>query len=87
MVLLAICWAIPRTSLCLLVTTTSFAYWHTLRHQENPGRQLEMALQAEPRVSTAMGVVITEPEPLPYVSRKRSGTFIFSSNGSRWARR
>jgi ComEC/Rec2-related protein len=74
-VLLVLCWAIPRTGLCLALASTVFAAVHTVRHQEDPARGLEMSLAAGPRVATAFGVVISEPDPLPYFSKKRTGTF------------
>lgn len=74
-ILIVLCWVIPRTALCMALTATVFAAGHTLRHWENPGRELEAALITGPRVATVTGVVISEPEPLPYLSKKRSGTF------------
>ena len=74
-VLLALCWVIPRTALCLAFTATVFAACHTIRHHENPGRELEATLAAGPRVATVWGIVISDPEPLAYSSRKRSGMF------------
>jgi competence protein ComEC len=73
--LLALCWVIPRTAPCLAFTATVFAALHSIEHQKNAGRELESALIAGPRVATASGVVISEPERLPYFSKKRTGTF------------
>jgi competence protein ComEC len=72
--LLVMCWLLPRTVPCLALTATAFAAWHTVRHHENPGRELEAALVAGPRVATVTGIVISEPQPLPYNSKNRSGT-------------
>lgn len=73
--LVALCWAVPRTAFCLALTAAGFATFHTIRHQENPARDLETALATGPRVATVIGVVVSEPNPLPYLSKKRSGTF------------
>jgi ComEC/Rec2-related protein len=72
---IALCWVIPRTALCMVLTATAFAALHTIGHQRNTGRALEAALAPGPRVATAIGVVISEPERLPYFSKKRTGTF------------
>jgi ComEC/Rec2-related protein len=75
LLLFALCWTLPRTITCIALTVTIFAALHTVRHRENAGRALEAALADGPRVATAIGVVTTEPDPLPYFSKKRTGTF------------
>lgn len=73
--LCVLCWIVPRTVPCLALAATAFAAMHTIRHHENPGRDLEAALVAGARVATVNGIVVSEPQPLPYASKQRSGTF------------
>jgi len=75
LLLLGVCWFFPRTSICLAVVVATFGALHAVQYWESPGRALESSLNAGPRLATAYGVVVSEPEPLPYYSRNRSGTF------------
>jgi ComEC/Rec2-related protein len=64
-----------RSWLVALFCGLAFAALHTVRHGQNPARELERAIHDGPRLARVVGVVATEPEALPFFSRSQSGTF------------
>ena len=65
----------PSTVACWLCCGLAFSAVHTMRHHENPARELAREFAAGPRVAQATGIVWDEPSPPESWSRSVTARF------------